>query len=176
MKLFKAKVGEQDIEFCVERGDGNQVVITSGDRKFSLNVVKVGYHHYSVMDGNISHDLRFYHDNNPTAGRQDAWQAFLGGEHVYFSLKDDKMIRREQSSGAFAGGGGTIVAPMPGKVARIKVKVGQTVKAGEGVVVVEAMKMENEFKSAIDGVVKEIKVAEGESVEGGAVLVVIEAA
>jgi biotin carboxyl carrier protein len=68
----------------------------------------------------------------------------------------------------------TIVAPMPGLVVRVEVEVGQHVKAGQGVVVVEAMKMENELKAPGDGVIAEIRAKTGETVEKGAVLLVLE--
>jgi biotin carboxyl carrier protein len=63
---------------------------------------------------------------------------------------------------------------MPGKVVRIIADVGQAVEKGSGVIVVEAMKMQNEMKSPIDGVIKEIRVSEGSTVNAGEVLVVIE--
>jgi biotin carboxyl carrier protein len=64
--------------------------------------------------------------------------------------------------------------PMPGKVIAVLVSEGDTVEKGQGLVIVEAMKMENEVRSPIAGAVKEIKVKPGETVEGGAVLVVVE--
>ena len=67
-----------------------------------------------------------------------------------------------------------IVAPMPGKVVAVLVSPEQEVSAGQGVIVIEAMKMENELKASRPGVIKEIKVQEGAGVSGGEVLVVIE--
>ena len=63
---------------------------------------------------------------------------------------------------------------MPGKVVKVLVEVGQTVHAGQGVVIVEAMKMENELKAAGPGTVVEVKCREGALVEGNAELLVIE--
>lgn len=71
-------------------------------------------------------------------------------------------------------GGGTIRTPMPGAVARVLVKVGDQVKQGQVLVVIEAMKMENEFRSPIDGVVKEVPVQVGAAIDGGTVLAVVE--
>jgi len=75
---------------------------------------------------------------------------------------------------AQAEGRQTIVAPMPGKVVKLLVKAGDEVRARQGVIVVEAMKMENELRSPKDGRVIEIAVAEGASVEAGRLLVVVE--
>lgn len=85
--------------------------------------------------------------------------------------------RRRLVSQAIAGGassGSAIVeAPMPGKVVDVKIKVGDAVTIGQAVVVVEAMKMQNELASMIDGIIKEIKVAVGDTVESGKPLVII---
>jgi biotin carboxyl carrier protein len=67
-----------------------------------------------------------------------------------------------------------IVSPMPGKIVRVLVKTGDQVKAKQGLVVVEAMKMENELRAARDGRVREVSATEGQSVEAGAVLLVVE--
>ena len=67
-----------------------------------------------------------------------------------------------------------MIAPMPGKVVTLLVKPGDVVRAGDGIVVVEAMKMENELKASVAGTVKEIRTEEGKAVNGGDVLVVLE--
>jgi biotin carboxyl carrier protein len=63
---------------------------------------------------------------------------------------------------------------MPGKVIAVLVSAGDAVEKGQGLVIVEAMKMENEVRSPVAGEVKEIKVKPGDAVEGGAVLVIVE--
>jgi acetyl/propionyl-CoA carboxylase alpha subunit len=73
-----------------------------------------------------------------------------------------------------AGGDARLVAPMPGKVVRVLVERGQRVAAAQGLVVVEAMKMENELKAPRGGTVIEVHVREGQAVDCGALLVVLE--
>jgi pyruvate carboxylase subunit B len=63
---------------------------------------------------------------------------------------------------------------MPGKVLKVEVSAGEAVSEGQGLVIVEAMKMENEIRSPIDGVVTEIGVSEGDTVEAGAALFTVE--
>ncbi len=63
---------------------------------------------------------------------------------------------------------------MPGKIVKLSVAAGAEVRERQGIVIVEAMKMENEIPSPIDGVVKEIVVVEGQTVEAGAILFVVE--
>jgi len=64
-----------------------------------------------------------------------------------------------------------IKSQMPGKILRVSIKAGDAVKKGQSIIVMEAMKMENEIKSPQDGIIKEVKVAEGQAVETGAELV-----
>jgi biotin carboxyl carrier protein len=78
------------------------------------------------------------------------------------------------ASAAQTAGAKQVLAPMPGKVVKILVKAGDEVKARQGLVVVEAMKMENELRSPKDGRVSDVLVAEGASVESGRLLVVVE--
>ncbi len=73
-----------------------------------------------------------------------------------------------------AAGPQKVVAPMPGRIAKVLVKVGDTVTARQGLVVVEAMKMENELRSSRAGVVVDVRAVEGARVESNAVLVVVE--
>jgi len=73
-----------------------------------------------------------------------------------------------------AHGGEILKAPMPGRVTHIEVEVGQEVQPGDGLVVLEAMKMENEFDATVRGTVREIRVQVGQAVNPGDVLVVIE--
>jgi biotin carboxyl carrier protein len=70
--------------------------------------------------------------------------------------------------------GGSVVAPISGKILAIKVEVGDQVAAGQVVLILEAMKMENNVHTPTDGVVKEIAVSEGSEVADGALLMVIE--
>lgn len=71
-------------------------------------------------------------------------------------------------------GGQTLAAPMPGRVVRIEVEAGQSVEPGDGLVVIEAMKMENEFRAAGAGTVKEVRVRVGQAVNAGDILIVVE--
>lgn len=81
---------------------------------------------------------------------------------------------RRQAGTAAASGSSRVVAPMPGKVVRVLVRAGETVRARQAVVVVEAMKMENELRADRDGTVAEIHAREGMLVDAGALLIVIQ--
>lgn len=98
----------------------------------------------------------------------------VGGERFGAVVRDPRSLRSRRSSGAGEEGIKKITAPMPGKVIRIIAPAGTQVEAGQGVLVIEAMKMQNEMKSPKKGTVKKIKAAEGEAVEAGQVLAEIE--
>ena len=108
------------------------------------------------------------------------YEAFVDGAnvtingHTFDCAVEDPRQWKRSGAGAGAHGKANITAPMPGKVVRILVKPGDEVTAGQGIVVVEAMKMQNEMKSPRDGKVTSIHAAENESVNAGAVLAVIE--
>jgi acetyl-CoA/propionyl-CoA carboxylase biotin carboxyl carrier protein len=84
--------------------------------------------------------------------------------------------RGGSSASAAVGGSGKVAVPMQGTIVKVLVETGQTVSAGDSVVVLEAMKMENNVAADIDGTVAEVKVEPGQSVAAGEVVVVIEAA
>jgi len=96
------------------------------------------------------------------------------GERYAIRVEEESryIIRTRGAQGQVPGQ--VLKAPMPGKVTLIEVAVGQAVAPGDGLIVLEAMKMENEFKAQVAGTVKEIRVAAGQAVNPGDVLLVIE--
>jgi biotin carboxyl carrier protein len=90
-------------------------------------------------------------------------------------ILDERRLRMRRAAGKFTVEGRQLVtAPMPGKLVKVLVKPGDKVTTGQGILVVEAMKMENELKSPKDGVVTEVFAKEGQTVEGNAKLCAIE--
>jgi len=97
----------------------------------------------------------------------------IGGHRFPFEREDPRQWKRS-SHAAGAHGRASIAAAMPGKIVRVLVAVGDEVVAGQGILVVEAMKMQNELKAPKDGRVTSIEVRENDSVNAGAVLATIE--
>lgn len=98
----------------------------------------------------------------------------VGHERFEVVVRDPRSFRSRRSAAGAEEGVKKIAAPMPGKVVRILATAGSTVEAGQGVLVIEAMKMQNEMKSPKKGTVKKINTAEGAAVEAGQVLAEIE--
>jgi biotin carboxyl carrier protein len=104
------------------------------------------------------------------------WALTPKGERWEMEVLDERTqhIRSLAGDGAQRRGAGVLKAPMPGLVVRVQVQPGEQVAAGAPLVVLEAMKMENELKAGAPGVVKSVRVAPGEAVEKGQVLVEFE--
>ncbi|HEY7203609.1 MAG TPA: biotin/lipoyl-containing protein [Methylomirabilota bacterium] len=98
----------------------------------------------------------------------------VSGERYAIRVEEESryIIRTRGATGGERGQ--VLKAPMPGKVTAIGVAVGQAVAPGDGLIVLEAMKMENEFKAQVAGTVKEIRATVGQAVNPGDVLLVIE--
>ncbi|MGD8279372.1 MAG: hypothetical protein PVH00_15145 [Gemmatimonadota bacterium] len=105
------------------------------------------------------------------------WDIHIGGARFSAAVVDERTKAIREMTGRSDGPRGPrpLRAPMPGLVARVEVTPGQVVRRGEGIVIVEAMKMENELKAESNGVVNRIHVAPGQAVEKGALLVEFEA-
>ncbi len=103
------------------------------------------------------------------------WLIELAGERWSVDVLDERTRQLQELTGGDKAKrvGGTIRAPMPGLVLRVEVTVGQAVEPGTPILVLEAMKMENEIRSAVAGVVKSIDVVTGQAVEKGVALVEI---
>jgi biotin carboxyl carrier protein len=98
----------------------------------------------------------------------------VGHERFIASVRDPRSFRSRSRAGATEQGVMKIKAPMPGKVVRVLAGVGTPVEAGQSVLVIEAMKMQNELKAPKSGVVKKINVAEGAAVDAGQALAEVE--
>ena len=98
----------------------------------------------------------------------------INGRSVAAAVRPAGSGRRRASPGDAVGGPQRIVAPMPGKVVRVLVAPGDQVAARQGLVVVEAMKMENELRAVRAGRIASVAVTAGQSVDAGAVLAVVE--
>lgn len=98
----------------------------------------------------------------------------VDGETYRIRVEEETRYLIRTRGAAAAAAGQVLKAPMPGRVVLIEVTVGQRVQRGDGLVILEAMKMENEFRASGEGTVKEIRVQAGQAVNPGDVLMIIE--
>jgi biotin carboxyl carrier protein len=106
-----------------------------------------------------------------TAAGLSMW---VGSTRFAIELRDPRSLRARQKTAGDEKGPRKLLAPMPGRVVRLLVAEGSEVEAGQGIVVVEAMKMQNEIKSPKKGIVKKISATAGEAVNPGDVLAIVE--
>jgi biotin carboxyl carrier protein len=99
---------------------------------------------------------------------------WVGPARYSAELRDPRSLRARRAAGLDDKGPKKLVAPMPGKVVRVLLREKDEVEAGQGVLVVEAMKMQNEIKSPKKGIVQKIVAAEGSNVNPGDVLAIVE--
>ena len=106
---------------------------------------------------------------------EDEYRVLVDGRTYHIPLLDEKRMRLGGwQSGIHLQGRQEISVPMAGKIIAVLVAEGDQVEKGQGLVIVEAMKMENEVRSPIQGEIKEVKVQGEETVEAGTILVVVE--
>jgi biotin carboxyl carrier protein len=121
---------------------------------------------YSVLIEGTSYEIRI-------TGTPGGWIAEAHGRRFTVEVQDPRDT--SPGSGASIGSGRqNITAPMPGKVVRVLVNAGDSVEVGQGLIVVEAMKMQNEMKATRQGRVIEVRSAAGDTVSAGAILITLE--
>ena len=98
----------------------------------------------------------------------------VSGIRVPVQVRDPRVLRSRRRGESGTDGPKKIVAPMPGKVVRILAPVGMAVELGQGVIVIEAMKMQNELKSPKKGTIRKLNITEGAAVEAGQTLAEVE--
>ena len=167
MKLSVEIDGEK-IALDVRR-DGERVIAEVGGRRYELEARRLGPGEYLLVN-----EARVYECRIGQAQGRSSFSVSVGASDYDVTLTDPKHLRGAHVAGAHDGGRAQVIAPMPGKVVRVLVEAGQLVEAGAGLVVVEAMKMQNEVKSPKAGAVTEVRVEPGATVNAGDVLIVIE--
>jgi biotin carboxyl carrier protein len=176
-----ARGGAADVEEVVKL----KAVI--GDREQDLNVQIDGATLHAEIDGRV-YELEL-HEPEPgcyllfrdpevyecrVSKAPDRFDVNLRGRNHSVAIVDPKRLRSGPDADRHHHGLAEITASMPGKVVRVHIETGATVEKGAGVIVVEAMKMQNEMKSPRGGVVVSINVKPGDTVNAGDVLAVVE--
>lgn len=137
-----------------------------GESGTTADVTEIAPNVFSVLLSGHSHEIYV----TPSTGQL---QLQTDGLEFLAEVIDPRSWRGRRHGGAEAEGRQQIVAPMPGKVVRLLVKAGDSVEPGQGLLVVEAMKMQNEIRSPKNGTVERVLVSEGQAVNAGEVLCVV---
>jgi biotin carboxyl carrier protein len=172
MARFEVDINGRTRTITIER-DGAQFLVQVDGRTRRVDAVRLDASTLSLLVDAESWTIGV--TDAPDTGEQ---LVSVGGVTLRATLNGRRGRFGRRGHGAPDGRGTAgpqrITAPMPGKVVRVLIKPGDAVTARQAVIVVEAMKMENELRSPKDGVVAEVRVAEGTSVDAGSLLAVIE--
>jgi biotin carboxyl carrier protein len=167
MKLHAA-IADAIIDVDVRR-EGERVIGVVDGRRYELSLQQTARSYVLSFEGAVF-DCRV--DGQPRSG--ETVDVSVGTQRFAITFTDPKRLRGSAEAAGHGDGAARIVAPMPGKIVRVLVEAGAQIEAGDGVVVVEAMKMQNEMKSPKAGTVSAVNVEVGATVNGGDVLAVIE--
>ena len=157
----KARAAKRVVE--LER-NGSGWRISLDGQQVDADVVEVAPHTLSILLGGRSHEIRLFSASDGTLRIQDGLQTFPA------EVADPRAWRGRRHGGAEAQGRQQVTAPMPGKIIRVLVRAGDRVESGQGLIVVEAMKMQNEIRSPKTGTVDRVLAVEGQAVNAGEAL------
>jgi biotin carboxyl carrier protein len=164
MKLeIHAGSNKRTVELAME---GNRVRASVDGRPLNADATEVEPGVYSILLNNQAFEVR-------VERRAGKLRVFVAGREYLLEIDDPRQWRRDRGATHHAAGRQQVLAPMPGKVIRALVETGQEVESGQGLIVVEAMKMQNEVRSPKSGKVERLMVTEGQTIQAGDVLCVI---
>ena len=155
----------RSVEFTPRSAEGSHVAFSVGGRRVEADAIRISLGTYSILIGGRSVDVSVEEAPAGLALRAK-------GREFQVELFDPRSWRRGRGAGIELEGRQQLTAPMPGKIVRALVKRGQQVAAGQGLLVIEAMKMQNEVRSPKSGIVEKLA-AEGQTVNAGEVLAVV---
>jgi biotin carboxyl carrier protein len=148
--------------------EGESFRVLLDGQAMEADLIKVAANSISILLAGQSFEVHI----TPTPGGSLKLQS---GPHEFVAeVQDRRAWRSRKPGGPAAEGRQQVLAPMPGKVIRLLVKSGETVEAGQGLVVIEAMKMQNEIRSPKNGKVERLLAKEGQTVNAGEVLAWVE--
>jgi biotin carboxyl carrier protein len=146
---------------------GERARWTIDGRALDANAAEVSPGIYSILIGGKSLEAR-------VESRSDSeLRVAVAGREFNAAIRNSRKWKRNRAAGTEAEGRQQVTAPMPGKIVLVLVKTGEAVDAGQGIVVVEAMKMQNEIRSPRSGTVERLLVVEGQTVNAGELVAIV---
>lgn len=169
---YVAQIGDQSFEISLI--DGQRLSVDGEVFRFDVARGVDPEHFLLILDGR-SYQLWIKEGERRQSAGAQPLRVNLQGFDYDVRVEDERARQLRQITGSDARSNGVeeVLAPMPGLVVKLLVERGQSVQKGEGLVIVEAMKMENEIRSPVSGEVREIRVGRRQAVEKGEVLALI---
>jgi len=155
------------VERVAVTGRDGRYRVTLGDEVWDVDARAVGPGAYTLLAGGTAWLVH-------VVEQEGGLLVEVGGETYAVQIEEETRYSiRTRGAGGAGAGSQTLTAPLPGRVTHVAVAPGDRVAAGDPLVVIEAMKMENEFRATVAGTVTEVRVTPGQAVNAGDILVVI---
>lgn len=165
--LYDVNINGQTMRLELEQNSGSGWRCKLEDEEFLLDAASIAPDIISLIYKGKTFEVRRERGVEGTRIRVD-------GESYDVEVNDPRSYRGRRKGSASSAGPLKLLAPMPGKVVRVLVREESAVEAGQGILVVEAMKMQNELKSPKNGTVRKIMTEAGASVNAGDILAIVE--
>lgn len=164
MKKLQVSIGDRIYQFELSQTDGRLCIKRNGSEQ-KVDLVRLSNNRYSLIIGGRSHEIGVDYTS-------DGYTISTGARSNRYRVEDFEIARVKRDAGIIEERRiKRVAAPMPGLIVRIQHQAGDEVNKGEALVVMEAMKMENDIKSPMAGRIKTIHVSPGQSVDKGQILV-----
>ncbi len=155
----------RNVEFTPQTNGASGVAFTVDGRLVEADAIRISRGAYSILLGGRSIEVTAEENSNGLVIRAN-------GREFQVEIFDPRSWRRKRGAGIELEGRQQLVAPMPGKIVRVLVVAGEQVSSGQGLLVIEAMKMQNEIRSPKSGAVEKVA-REGQTVNAGEVLAIV---
>lgn len=153
------------VEFALPGEDTSFLTFSIDDREVCADAARISHSAYSILIGGRSLEVR-------VEEKSDQLLVRTAGREFRVEIFDPRSWRRGKGGGIKLEGRQQLIAPMPGKIVRVLAEPGEQVTAGQGLLVIEAMKMQNEVRSPKSGTVEKLA-KEGQTVNAGEVLAIV---
>lgn len=167
---YEIKINNRIKKVELVQWEGSFVNIKVDGKEYKMDFVRVGQGNFSILHQNNSHNVELIPGDHVKKYTVNTTKRSYEVEVIDAESK----YRASRMKGLEEDAENTIIAPIPGKVVKIPVTVGEKVETGQTLIIISAMKMESEYKAKKDSVVKEIRVKEGDNVEARKVMIVLE--
>jgi biotin carboxyl carrier protein len=167
---YEISIGHRTAKIELLNRVGHKALIKVDDNKYDLDIVEVENGVYSIIYNGLSYNIELI---GGESGKKFIVNTFAKSFNVEVIDAESKYITN-RNQGLEVEGSNQVASPMPGKIVKIPVKVGEVVTTGQTLIVVEAMKMQSEFKATGDKIVQAILVKEGDTVDSHQVMIKLE--
>lgn len=163
----EVKVGDRVAWVNLLNQDENMLEIEVDGKVYKVDLMHTADGTFSILEGGHSYNIELVPRDQPKK-----YTAYTLYDSYDLEIIDaEARYLKNRGANGFGADESTISSPMPGKVVKVLVEEGDTIKEGETAIIISAMKMESEYKAPKDGVVKKVNVKDGDTIDGNQILI-----